>query len=569
MEGYLTLVTKGFTGTKLRKVWVVLDRQQMTWYDHLDLTDQMPKKLKGALFIKDAILKKVVDASVENCLLIECRDNKTLFSCGDSNICSSWYKALTRAVSWHKEQAKKESLPKQYCKQLGLSDDEILNKVTIARAYKRLCLKEHPDKGGNVEVFNKIKEAYNYMVGIQTIKDEIESTVPIQFEAILQKQEGKTGLGLSVTYDSVNERLLVGKMHENAVIKSITEEAGGEIKPGDRIVGIDHDDCSHWPMSRFTPRLSLARVPIGGTVVLTFERRVSADEIDQDDEDELYGYSPEPSPMPSTIIPMGGSKVNSPVRNTNIAATPATQEDTAKSDSKTSMKPINSEPTTNVNTALPQATVEPSHHESEAESLREKVAVPVPVAEDASGVSSASIASSLPVSTADSDSAATNAVSSLQARAAARERLRLRAMEAVATEEQVVPVLLAPVVLAPSEEPNTPIIEPTVTRVVPEVIQKYNNDYPPIGVVVVKPTPQPAVRESYSKPPDALATKIASEANPATPSQQPPPFMLQNAIGSSPYQSRTASFSPPSGTRINTTNSKPAVETLPAMYATL
>ena len=132
---------------------MVLDRQQLTWYDRLDSVDQLPKKLKGVLFIRDAKLMKVSDKSFESSLLITCDTTKTLFGCEDATDCSNWYKALTKSLVYHTEAAARDRLPKEYREVMGFEADETLSKNLLSRTYKKLCLKEHPDKGGKLKLF--------------------------------------------------------------------------------------------------------------------------------------------------------------------------------------------------------------------------------------------------------------------------------------------------------------------------------------------------------------------------------------------------------------------------------
>lgn len=162
MEGYLTLITNGFPTAKLRKVWVVLDRQQLTWYDRLDPTDQMPKKLKGVLFIRGAQISKTPHRLATDSLLIVCDATKTLFGCEDATDCSNWYKALVKSLLYHTEAAARDRLPKEYREVMEFDAEEALSKALLSRTYKRLCLKEHPDKGGeNILLYHSLRSSTN------------------------------------------------------------------------------------------------------------------------------------------------------------------------------------------------------------------------------------------------------------------------------------------------------------------------------------------------------------------------------------------------------------------------
>ena len=58
-------------------------------------------------------------------------------------------------------------------------------------------------KLGNIERFNKIKEAYNYLAARQEYEDEMERTMPLQYEVTIRKKDGKIGLGMTVSEDKV------------------------------------------------------------------------------------------------------------------------------------------------------------------------------------------------------------------------------------------------------------------------------------------------------------------------------------------------------------------------------
>ncbi len=71
-------------------------------------------------------------------------------------------------------------------------------------------------------------------------------------------------------------------------------------------MGIDHDDCSLWITNRLLARLNHIRIPVGGSVVFTLERRVSPDEMygsdSETETEELFEQSATPSPVPPTIF---------------------------------------------------------------------------------------------------------------------------------------------------------------------------------------------------------------------------------------------------------------------------
>lgn len=71
------------------------------------------------------------------------------------------------------------------CKVLGISNDA--EKDTIKKAYHKLALKHHPDKGGNAEAFREVSEAYKLLmecdngIGIGEEDEDWENFDPMAF----------------------------------------------------------------------------------------------------------------------------------------------------------------------------------------------------------------------------------------------------------------------------------------------------------------------------------------------------------------------------------------------------
>ncbi|KAJ1437663.1 hypothetical protein B484DRAFT_392669, partial [Ochromonadaceae sp. CCMP2298] len=149
---------------------------------------------------------------------------------------------------------------------------------------------EHPDKGGDVEKFGRINTAYTFLTAAQTYTDERAASRGVFFEATVTKQGGKTGLGLVLSEDKVRQRLLVVRVTDD--IEVVIEQGGHmgvgegeaegeqggqgqgqgeegyrggpitEILAGDRLVGVDSDECAHWHFSRVKARLNHFRIPV-------------------------------------------------------------------------------------------------------------------------------------------------------------------------------------------------------------------------------------------------------------------------------------------------------------------
>jgi len=270
MEGFLTLKNGSFS---FIRVWVLLDGQQLTCYDQFDQETQTPKKLRTTAVIRDATITKFQDAIIAIGIKIKTPRGKIVFTCPDQNTCSCWCNALARANTLHLQEENKDELPKKYASLLGIEDIETMSKATIARAYKRASLKEHPDKGGDPNKFHEIHEAYQFLLNRQNALDETDNCHSITYDVLIEKLKG-IGMGISVTEDKLRNCITVNSVNEKTKFLGISEESLGSIQPGDILIGLDNDDCSQWTLLRLKARLDNQRVPIGSQVLLIFERRI-------------------------------------------------------------------------------------------------------------------------------------------------------------------------------------------------------------------------------------------------------------------------------------------------------
>ena len=152
MEGYLNIITKSsFLPTvSVKPVWAVLDGQILSFYRQLDIEQQLPTDILKNINLQNTKVSKISIAKHAFCLSISYKDNKTkLFDCCDNATCSLWFAAFNRAINLQNDREKMRQLPMHYRKKLGFPQDTSikLSKGEISKAYKKLCLKEHPDKG--------------------------------------------------------------------------------------------------------------------------------------------------------------------------------------------------------------------------------------------------------------------------------------------------------------------------------------------------------------------------------------------------------------------------------------
>ena len=80
-----------------------------------------------------------------------------------------------------------------------------------------------------------------------------------------------------VVEDPKNGNIVVKEILDGLKIVGRTVPEELELKKGDVVIGIGDDDIRGWPLIRVVQRLNNFRVPIGGLVPLTFDRRVRID----------------------------------------------------------------------------------------------------------------------------------------------------------------------------------------------------------------------------------------------------------------------------------------------------
>jgi len=152
MEGYLNIITKSsfLPAVSAKPVWAILDGQILSFYRQLDVKQQLPTDILKNISLDHARVSKISIAKYAFCLSISYKDNKSKFlDCQDNATCSLWFAAINRAINLQSDRETMRKLPMEYRKKLGFSQDlsTKLSKNDISKAYKKLCLKEHPDKG--------------------------------------------------------------------------------------------------------------------------------------------------------------------------------------------------------------------------------------------------------------------------------------------------------------------------------------------------------------------------------------------------------------------------------------
>ena len=257
--------------------WLVLDRQELQFFEDIDLINQVEVNKLSTVSIKNAKIEKLAAGQfgTQNGLLVVGCDDKNiaLFECVNAQSCYKWLTELNIAATLHCSNTDRAGIVTRCCEELKIEPTSALSKSLISRAYKRRALESHPDKGGSVKAFQAVKEAYLKLLEIQAQDRVWQLDTVIRYDVVIEKMGNGVGLGIDIYEDLSRGQILVQHVDKACSIITISPESGGSIQPGDVLVGIDHDDCSMWFMSRVASRLNGHRAPVGTKVLLKFKRR--------------------------------------------------------------------------------------------------------------------------------------------------------------------------------------------------------------------------------------------------------------------------------------------------------
>jgi len=277
MEGFLFILNKN----KYTRFWCVLEGQQLSQYAHFDLQKQDAVDIKAVHHIKNSTTKKCEHHGKPHSLSLLCEGKKApiFIDCGKAKNQDEWHGALVKAGRSHEVANKRVAMMKEHAATLGIPPETELTPRVVSRTYRRLCLKAHPDKGGDEDTFNRIRHAYTKL-NAYVVEEDLKANAPeVEYEAVIHKTKG-VGLGIIVLEDLMWGRVVVQAVQSSICLRGISEEAEGEIRVGDSLYAIERDVCVGWPMSRVKARLNNFRVPVDSDVRLTFARRLPPQESD-------------------------------------------------------------------------------------------------------------------------------------------------------------------------------------------------------------------------------------------------------------------------------------------------
>jgi len=280
MEGYLYKKGTGSSaiGRKnWKRRWFLLEGAALSYYESFNHDTGEPIDLKGTVQVNSLRIEPVMHKDYRFTFVAKDEQlQKTILflRADEKNSMDLWIRTLSAAS---KSDANPLSRGKQLSQsyellELNPSDPHTLQQVN--KAYRRLCLKHHPDKGGSTAVFTSIKSAYQ-LVAAKLEKDEEHFRYNVAtFEVVLKKGAAGEGIGLVVMEDEQKNELTVKSLSSKICIVSIKGLVNDTIRIGDRVMKVGRVDVSSIPLIRLGQKLSDALVPPKTTVTLTFSRRI-------------------------------------------------------------------------------------------------------------------------------------------------------------------------------------------------------------------------------------------------------------------------------------------------------
>jgi hypothetical protein len=205
----------------------------------------------------------------------------------------AWLRALEDAIakSMSKE-GRRASLraaqdvdqPEHY-QRLGLEKNDNLTDKDIRKAYRRVAVARHPDRGGDPEAFIALHEAYEVIINARAARREALRYGECVFEGLIKK-EPKGGFGLTVCERKEGGVAIKRVVFWSCATTCVERPEGIErelpsselsFRAGDRIVGVDGDDTRRWSVTRLIQRLDNFRVPAEASIKLRVARPVLLD----------------------------------------------------------------------------------------------------------------------------------------------------------------------------------------------------------------------------------------------------------------------------------------------------
>ncbi|GMH79627.1 hypothetical protein TrST_g7886 [Triparma strigata] len=304
MEGFLWKKARGVNTSLInrrnwKRRWFVIDGQFMTYYETFDQKKGVPVNKKGVIPLKDCGFLMVAHAKMQHCWVVRHEDRRPIYLNAESeNEKFIWLEAIEKASKMVEGEVKGKPDLTPYWAALKLDPAANPTLKQIDRAYKKAALRAHPDKGGDADMFKAVTDAYEIITSTLDEEEEEKKYTHLTLKATIKKGPPGVGFGMVVVEDPKNGSIVVKEVLDGLKIVGKTDPEELELKKGDVVIAIGDDDIRSWPLIRVVQRLNNFRVPIGGLVPLTFDRKVRVD--GEEERDEKPDFSEDQNPWDET-----------------------------------------------------------------------------------------------------------------------------------------------------------------------------------------------------------------------------------------------------------------------------
>jgi hypothetical protein len=265
------------SGKVYKKRWVELQGHVLQVKD--DFSTKATAPVKSKINVLDCVVSKVEeDTSLNMHHVFEIapdpesknpyKNTKSYrFAAVDDETLDTWMNALRIEVDRRNE---RNLTIESLCRVLKMpapTKEEPVTKEKAKKAYRKLMVSVHPDKGGDEAEFMRVQKAHDSIVKyLEREKSETRTTYDV---TIMKTADG---IGLNVEEEEATGEIVMKGMSDTCKILEITRQAGGTFKEGDVLQRIDDENVSEWRFSRVKARLSDDRYPTGSKITFQFTR---------------------------------------------------------------------------------------------------------------------------------------------------------------------------------------------------------------------------------------------------------------------------------------------------------
>lgn len=280
MEGYLLKKARGeasvFGRKNWKKRWFILEGTYLTYYEKFSLEKDEPLNKKGTAPVHGCKVSVDNNSEKKFGFVLTHETRKPLYMAAETDkLRNTWMKALEKAASGQVGPITINF--DEFFDVLGMDKNTSYTHSDLNKSYRKAALKHHPDKGGNVDEFKRIQEAFEILNARLEELEEEKLWTSLDFVAAVEKGPQGVGFGMVVVEDTKKAQVIAKRVMPEIRLIRIDASSGGSIQPGDQIIRIDNDDISTWTLTRVVQRLNDFRAPIGTIVNFTFRRRVRID----------------------------------------------------------------------------------------------------------------------------------------------------------------------------------------------------------------------------------------------------------------------------------------------------